>query len=352
MGNYCFGIDVGGTTVKCGFFNTDGTFAIGWKKVKNTWYCFNNAGVMLTGWVKSGSLWYYLKSDGAMATGWLKVGGTWYYLKDDGAMATGWMKSGGIWYYLKSDGAMATGWLKIGSTWYYFNGDGAMATGWIKTGGHWYYLKSNGAMATGWLKIGSTWYYLKSDGAMATGWIKTGGSWYYLKSSGSMAAREWIRDGDLFYWVNTSGVYTMKTRATNKVQGYSSNTGYLILVDRSMHLVTVYQGSKNHWVLLTGFTCGDGKPSSPTITGEYSIPNKYSSSRPYFDSEGARCWYPTRINGPYLFHSVLYYPASSPSRIMDGTLGAAVSHGCVRLSINNAKWIYDTIPLGTKVVIY
>ncbi len=25
MGSYCFGIDVGGTTVKCGLFHTDGT---------------------------------------------------------------------------------------------------------------------------------------------------------------------------------------------------------------------------------------------------------------------------------------------------------------------------------------
>ena len=25
MGTYCFGIDVGGTTVKCGLFRTDGT---------------------------------------------------------------------------------------------------------------------------------------------------------------------------------------------------------------------------------------------------------------------------------------------------------------------------------------
>jgi len=26
--------------------------------------------------------------------------------------------------------------------------------------------------------------------------------------------------------------------------------------------------------------------------------------------------------------------------------------GCVRMDINNAKWIYDTIPSGTTVVTY
>ncbi len=31
MGNYCFGIDVGGTTVKCGLFHTDGTLVEKWE---------------------------------------------------------------------------------------------------------------------------------------------------------------------------------------------------------------------------------------------------------------------------------------------------------------------------------
>ena len=31
MGLYCFGIDVGGTTVKCGLFTTDGTLVEHWE---------------------------------------------------------------------------------------------------------------------------------------------------------------------------------------------------------------------------------------------------------------------------------------------------------------------------------
>ena len=40
------------------------------------------------------------------------------------------------------------------------------------------------------------------------------------------------------------------------------------------------------------------------------------------------------------------------STITDGRLGINASHGCVRLSIENAKWIYNTIPSGTKVIVY
>ena len=46
------------------------------------------------------------------------------------------------------------------------------------------------------------------------------------------------------------------------------------------------------------------------------------------------------------------YNRGSMTHIQDGTLGKQVSHGCVRLDINNAKWLYDNIPNGTKVVIY
>lgn len=37
---------------------------------------------------------------------------------------------------------------------------------------------------------------------------------------------------------------------------------------------------------------------------------------------------------------------------MDGRLGMHLSHGCVRLQIDNAKWIYNNIPRGTTVVVY
>ena len=38
--------------------------------------------------------------------------------------------------------------------------------------------------------------------------------------------------------------------------------------------------------------------------------------------------------------------------VKDGRLGQDVSEGCVRLAIKNAKWIYDYIPEGTRVVTY
>ena len=36
MGKYCFGIDVGGTTIKCGLFQTDGLLVDKWEIVTRT----------------------------------------------------------------------------------------------------------------------------------------------------------------------------------------------------------------------------------------------------------------------------------------------------------------------------
>ena len=35
--------------------------------------------------------------------------------------------------------------------------------------------------------------------------------------------------------------------------------------------------------------------------------------------------------------------------VVDGTLGVEESHGCVRLALVNAKYIYDNIPTGSKI---
>ena len=37
--------------------------------------------------------------------------------------------------------------------------------------------------------------------------------------------------------------------------------------------------------------------------------------------------------------------------IVDYTLGIPASHGCVRLKVEEAKWLYDNIPSGTKLII-
>lgn len=146
---------------------------------------------------------------------------------------------------------------------------------------------------------------------------------------------------------NTNDHYREKkfTEMELRANLYSSTTPYLLMVNRSRHKVYIFQGYRGNWKQIREWYCGDGAASTPTVEGTF----KVQSRGYYFDSGSARCYWWTQFYGNYLFHSVLYHKDGT---LMDGRVGMALSHGCVRLEIQNAKWIYDTIPSGSTVVVY
>ena len=84
-----------------------------------------------------------------------------------------------------------------------------MKTGWLKEDGSWYLLQGNGVMASsGWSSYGGYWYYFNGSGVMQTGTITDNGTTYDLGADGGIA-----------------------DPTSQKAQGYSSATNYLILVN-------------------------------------------------------------------------------------------------------------------------
>ena len=140
------------------------------------------------------------------------------------------------------------------------------------------------------------------------------------------------------YGTNTpTGQQMMSDIANNS--GFTSGTSYLILVSRSRHEVGVFRGSFNNWNCIKFWSCVTGAPSTPTITGEYRTTG-FKRTNLSTDTRARWC---TQINGGYFFHSIL---------ASNSELGNSQSHGCIRLAVENAKWIYDNIWQGTKVYIY
>ncbi|MDJ1121982.1 L,D-transpeptidase family protein [Kribbibacterium absianum] len=125
----------------------------------------------------------------------------------------------------------------------------------------------------------------------------------------------------------------------------SSRTSYLIMVDRNNCKVGVYTGHTRNWKRIQYWTVSVGAPNTPTVRGTFSV-----GSRGYSFGSGYTCYYWTQFYGDYLFHSIKYNQGTR--RVQDGRLGMWISHGCVRMDINHAKWIYDHIPTGTRVVVY
>lgn len=135
------------------------------------------------------------------------------------------------------------------------------------------------------------------------------------------------------------------TAITNLVntKNFDSSTYYFIYVDLKNLKTNIFEGSKNNWKLINSYLCTIGKPSTPTIKGDFKLGIKGL----YFGvPKGYKCWYYSQIKGNYLFHSIIYNLDGS---IRDGRLGMALSDGCVRLAIENAKWIWDNVPTNTAI---
>lgn len=126
---------------------------------------------------------------------------------------------------------------------------------------------------------------------------------------------------------------------------YASSTNWLLLVDTTRCRVGVYNGSSYNWNQVFYWQCSPGAAYTPTVIGEFTVYGKG-----YSFGHGYTCYYYTQFYGDYLFHSVPYDQGTF--NIQDGRLGQNLSQGCVRLAIQNAKWIYDNVPYGTKVVTY
>lgn len=379
-------------------FSDSGALSFGWFLSDGGWYFSepsNASGIVKTGWLTVNGTYYYLDpiADGKMSVGQLSVDGKDYFAKPSGALACrewvdvqdsaeaesykvfagsdralsgalragklftsngdgelvqarGFVTLGGCKFYADTaDGTLCSGWKNIDGSWYFFDELNSFArSGWLYKDGSWFYLDSSTfVMRTGWVAVGGSWYYLNSSGRMQAGWLNLGGTWYWLDSNGAMATGWRIVDGSWQYFMSNGAWVSDYMDA--KAQGYSSNTNWLILVDASRCLTSIYTGARGNWTLNRRYVCSTGKAGTPTVLGEYQVYGKG-----YSFGHGYTCYYYTQFYGDYLFHSSPYYVNSN--QVMDPTMGVPSSAGCVRLEIQNAKWIYDNIPYGTKVVTY
>lgn len=123
---------------------------------------------------------------------------------------------------------------------------------------------------------------------------------------------------------------------------------YLVDVNLTQNVVTIYGMDNNgtYTVPERAFVCSVG---AGTPSGSYQISDKYEWRALFGDVYGQ---YATRITGHILFHSVPYerlYDKASLEYWEYNRLGESVSMGCIRLTVADAKWIYDNCPAGTTV---
>lgn len=99
-------------------------------------------------------------------------------------------------------------------------------------------------------------------------------------------------------------------------------------VDQSRQVLFVVEDNEVKWILHVS----TGKPSTPTPNGNFHVYRKYNGYN--------GLWWPSFIYNGVAIHGWPQVPTYN------------ASHGCVRVPIWHAKWIFGVAKIGTRVFIY
>lgn len=152
--------------------------------------------------------------------------------------------------------------------------------------------------------------------------------------------------------VNVSDLSKQDYSGSNTITVWEyDRLSYYIKVDCDSQNVIVYTTDENgeYTIPVKSMICSTG--ISTPESGVFEISDKFEWAYLVGNVYGQ---YATRIVGPILFHSVPYTEKdkSSLEYWEYDKLGTPASKGCVRLTVKDAKWIYDYCKPGTKVEFY
>ena len=257
-------------------------------------------------------------------------------------------------YYFNTKGILydKTGLTEINGSTYYFNKDYSLATGVVKVKKKYYYFQAEtGARLeeTGVSMADDNYYCVKDDYSLKSGWYRDDNKKrYYFAEDTYAALTDWNYVGKYKYYFNTKGQLSQDVR---KKLTKKQKSSYLIRVNRTASCVTVYakDGLKGYTIPVVAFVCSAGKE---TPTGTFKIKDKLRWHELMGPSWGQWC---EHLTVDILFHSV-YYDREKDNKSLNvaayNKLGTMASHGCIRLTAGDSKWIYDNCKIGTKVIIY
>lgn len=188
-------------------------------------------------------------------------------------------------------------------------------------------------------------YCVNEDGTPYTGWAMYDGRQYYFKEGNTLNGWNYI-DGYKFFF-EANGVVRQ-----NVDDLIGKQDSYQIHVNKTLNCLTIYakDGDNGYIIPVKAMLTSVG---DDTPIGTFKTPEKY---RWRFMINDTWTQYATRIQAGagFLFHSITYNKTDPNTLNVNGYNGLGVnrSAGCVRLTCENAKWIYDNCKIGTEVVIY
>lgn len=188
-------------------------------------------------------------------------------------------------------------------------------------------------------------YCYNTDGTPYTGWADYDMMRFYFENGEKVTGWKYI-DG-LKYMFASNGELIQDVRDV-----IGEQDSYVLKINKTLNCLTVYakDGDNGYVIPVVAMLTSVG---DDTPIGTFSTPERYRWRLMVNDTYTQ---YATRIKAGagFLFHSITYETTDPMTLITSGYNGLGVirSAGCIRLTCENAKWIYDNCELGTEVVIY
>lgn len=138
----------------------------------------------------------------------------------------------------------------------------------------------------------------------------------------------------------------------NVSEDYKSKHKYIVAANLKTNLITLYEKEDGKYQKpVKAMICSCGLENSPTTKGEFKLTEKMLWCLMIDKTYGR---YVIRFNGPYMTHSVPYERKTKDSLLYKefNKLGQPASHGCLRLSLEDSKFLYDNVNFGTKIIVY
>lgn len=141
-------------------------------------------------------------------------------------------------------------------------------------------------------------------------------------------------------WYDPNCIYSPE-EAQAFVRNHPSDTNYLIWCNKWGQRVYVFQGHQGAWKQVKRFRCGTGNI-------------KYGDGSDQGIGFGWKIWDKKKVfQGPQgKQYWNMHYTSAHGNSIHKGPAGKPVTHGCISLNESCVKWIFNNVPINTRVIVY
>lgn len=163
-------------------------------------------------------------------------------------------------------------------------------------------------------------------------WVMTDGT--IVKEKSYMDLTKQIYDADCTYSKEVAEAFVNS-------EGFSSETEWLFWCSKWCQKVYIFKGSKGKWILQKKCKCGTGN-----ITYGDGSDQGVGFKWKIWDKDKA---YKTDRGIQYYNQ---HYSSKWGNSIHQGSTGKPSTHGCIALGSSAAKWVFENLPINTRVVVF